>query len=68
MLQQGLQEDEMKKKLAADMQTFQVKMLEKEQALAEQRKQMEEENERALKSQLDKEKYAQQLREIEVRL
>ena len=35
----------MKKKLASEMQTFQVKMLEKEQALAEQRKQMEEENE-----------------------
>ena len=40
----------MKKNLASEMQTFQVKMLEKEQALAEQRKQMEEENERALKS------------------
>ena len=34
----------MKKKLASEMQTFQVKMLEKEQALAEQRKQMEEES------------------------
>lgn len=58
----------MKKRLENEKISFEIKMKEKETALAEQKKQMEEANEQALKSQLDKEKYAQQIREIDIKL
>ena len=58
----------MKKKFEQERIQLEIKMKETEKALEEQKKHMEEEIERQLKSQLDKEKQAQQLREIDQKL
>ena len=69
MIALGHQEDEgMKKKFEQERIQMEIKMKEREKALEESKKLMEEEIERELKSQLDKEKQAQQLREIDQKL